>query len=74
MILFAQPLLHRRWSLRMRQRTLIRRRRSMIAPDHFRTFAALLLQFQRRLEEVDVEPRGSVGRAITRVERMAFGP
>src|SRR5262252_1026420 len=32
----------------------------MIALDHFRAFAALLLQLERRLEEVDVEPCSSV--------------
>src|SRR5713101_2345334 len=40
----------------MRQCTLIGRRRWMIAFDHFRPFAALLLELERRLEEVDVEP------------------
>src|SRR4030081_2180393 len=40
----------------MRQRPLTRRRRSMIALDYFRPFAALLLQLERWLEEVDVEP------------------
>src|SRR6476659_3192920 len=40
----------------MRQRTLIGRRWGMIALDHFSAFAALLLQLERRLEEVDVEP------------------
>src|ERR1700704_417460 len=44
----------------MRQRPLTGRRRSMIALDHFRPFAALLLQLERRLEEVDVEPRRRV--------------
>src|SRR5260370_6755688 len=40
----------------MRQRPRTGRRRRMIALDHFRSFAALLLQLERRLEEVDVEP------------------
>src|SRR5260370_613803 len=40
----------------MRQRPLTGRRRCMIALDHFRSFAALLLQLERRREEVDVEP------------------
>src|SRR4029077_6329692 len=40
----------------MRQCTLIGRRWGMIALDHFSPFAALLLQLERRLEEVDVEP------------------
>src|SRR5271169_1544202 len=56
-MLIAQPLLHGRGHLRMPQRPLTGRRRSMIALDHFRSFAALLLQLERRLEEVDVEPR-----------------
>src|SRR3954452_22395489 len=40
----------------MRQCTLIGRRRRMIALDHLSPFAALLLQLERRLEEVDVKP------------------
>src|SRR6267154_721537 len=40
----------------MRQRALIGRQRSMITLDHFSPFAALLLELERRLEEVDVEP------------------
>src|SRR5271168_1241740 len=55
-ILITQPFLHGRGHLGMGQRTLTGRRRSMIALDHFRPFAALLLELERRLEEVDVEP------------------
>jgi hypothetical protein len=55
-ILIAQPFLHVRGHLGMRQCTLIGRRREMIPFDHFSPFAALLLQLERRLEEVDVEP------------------
>src|ERR1700688_1343362 len=40
----------------MRQRALIGRQRSMITLDYFRPFAALLLELERRLKEVDVEP------------------
>src|SRR6202051_2168530 len=40
----------------MRQRALIGRQRSMITLDHFSPFAALLLELERRLKEVDVEP------------------
>src|SRR6185295_6976815 len=52
----TQPFLHSRGHLGMRRRTLIGRRWGMIALDHFSAFAALLLQLERRLEEVDVEP------------------
>src|SRR3954468_14138937 len=55
-IVLAQSLLHGRGDLRMRQRPLIGRRWSMIALDHFRSFATFLLQLERWLEEVDVEP------------------
>ena len=40
----------------MSQRALIGRQWSMITLDHFCPFAALLLQLERRLEEVDVKP------------------
>jgi hypothetical protein len=74
-ILFAQLLFHSRGDLRMRQRSLIGRRRSMIAFDHFRSLAALLLQLERRLEEVDVEPCGRVeaGQGKNTVECMQAG-
>jgi len=45
-ILLAQPPLHRRGGLRMRQRPLTGRRRRIIALDHFRSLAALLLQLE----------------------------
>src|ERR1700688_2839413 len=40
----------------MRQRALIGRQRSMITLDYFRPFAVLLLELERRLKEIDVEP------------------
>ena len=55
-ILLAQLLFHGWGDVRMRQRPLIRGRRGMISLDHFRSFTALLLQLERRLEEVDVQP------------------
>src|ERR1700722_16448290 len=55
-ILIAQSLLHGCRPLWMSQRPFIGRRRSMIALDHSRPFATLLLQLEGRLEEVDVEP------------------
>src|SRR5260370_42067323 len=54
-IVIAQSLLHGRGHLRMRQRPLTGRRRSMIALDHFSSFAELLLQLEGGLEEVVVE-------------------
>src|SRR5207342_447594 len=47
-ILLAQPLLHGRGQPRMHQRPLTGRRRNIITFDHFRSFATLLLQFERR--------------------------
>src|SRR6516164_2429333 len=40
----------------MRQSSLIGRRRIMIALDHLGAFTPLLLQLERRLEEVHVKP------------------
>src|SRR6266699_2745416 len=40
----------------MSQRALIGRQRSMITLDFFSPFAALLLELERRLKEIDVEP------------------
>src|SRR5450631_4821511 len=43
--------------LRMRQSARIGRGRNMIALDHFRALASLVLQLEGRLEEVGVQPR-----------------
>lgn len=56
-ILRAQPLLDRPRHLRMLQRPLVRCRRSVIALDHLRAFTSLLLQFERRLEDVHAYSR-----------------
>jgi len=54
-ILIAEPFLHGRGHLGIGQCTLIGRRWELIALDHFSAFATLLLQLERRMEEVDVE-------------------
>src|SRR5215467_5131402 len=56
-VLLAELLFHGWGDVRMRQCPLIGGQRSMIALDHFRSFTTLLLQLERWLEEVNVEPR-----------------
>src|SRR5205823_6468487 len=55
-ILLAQPLLYGLADHRMSESSLIGRQRIMIAFDHPCAFAPLLLQLERWLEEVHVEP------------------
>src|SRR5712664_1746664 len=46
--------------LRMRQCAFIGRGRNMIALDHLRALASLVLQLEGRLEEIGVQPRCSI--------------
>ena len=56
----AQPPLDGLGQLGMSQRSLVRRRWRVIALDDLCTLAALLLELERRLEEVHVQPRRRV--------------